>query len=68
VSLGQLALAWVIAQPNTCAIAGARNSEQVLQNAQGAEFHLSAADLSTMNAIGHSVTDHLDDNPVMWES
>lgn len=67
VSLGQLALAWVIAQPNTCAIAGARNSEQVLQNAQGAEFHLSAADLSMMDTIGHSVTDHLDDNPVMWK-
>jgi myo-inositol catabolism protein IolS len=67
VSLGQFALAWVIAQPNTCAIAGARNSEQVLQNAQGAEFHLSAADLSTMDTIGHSVTDHLDDNPVMWK-
>jgi len=67
VSLGQLALAWVIAQPNTCAIAGARNSEQVLQNAQGAEFHLSAADLSTMDTIGHIVTDHLDDNPVMWK-
>ena len=67
VSLGQLALAWVIAQPNTCAIAGARNSEQVLQNAQGAEFHLSAADLSMMDTIGHSVTDHLDDNPVLWK-
>ena len=66
-SLGQLALSWVIAQPNTCAIAGARNSEQVLQNAQGAEFHLSAADLSTMDTIGHTVTDHLDDNPVMWK-
>jgi myo-inositol catabolism protein IolS len=68
VSLGQLALAWVIAQPNTCAIAGARNSEQVLQNAQGAEFHLSAADLSQMDTIGHIVTDHLDDNPIMWKS
>jgi len=67
-SLGQLALAWVIAQPNTCAIAGARNSEQVLQNAQGAEFYLSADDLSTMDTIGHTVTDHLDDNPVMWKS
>ena len=67
VSLSQLALAWVIAQPNTCAIAGARNSEQVLQNAQGAKIHLSAADLSMMDTIGHTVTDHLDDNPVMWK-
>ena len=67
-NLGQLALSWAIAQPNTCAIAGARNSEQVLQNAQGAEFYLSADDLSTMDTIGHTVTDHLDDNPVMWKS
>jgi len=67
VSLGQLALAWVIAQPNTYAIAGARNSEQVLQNAKGAEVCLSAADLSKMDTIGHIVTDHLDDNPVMWK-
>lgn len=67
-SLGQLALAWVIAQPNTCAIAGARNSEQVLQNAKGAEVCLSAADLVEMDAIGRMVTDRLDDNPVMWES
>jgi len=67
VSLGQLALAWVIAKPNTCAIAGARNSAQVLQNAQGAKVCLSAADLSKMDAIGHIVTDGLDDNPVMWK-
>ena len=67
VSLGQLALAWVIAQPNSCAIAGARNSAQVLQNAKGAELHLSAADLSKMDTIGHIVTDGLDDNPVMWK-
>ena len=67
VSLSQLALAWIIAQPHTCAIAGARNSQQVLQNAQGAELHLSNDDLSMMDAIGHSVTDYLDDNPVMWK-
>lgn len=67
ISLGQLALAWVIAQPNTCAIAGARNGEQVLQNVQGSKFHLSAADLSKIDSIGRSVTDRLDDNPVMWK-
>jgi len=67
VSLGQLALAWVIAQPNTCAIAGARNIEQVLQNAKGVEVRLSAADLVEMDSIGRMVTDHLDNNPVMWE-
>jgi myo-inositol catabolism protein IolS len=67
ISLGQLALAWLIAQPSTCAIAGARNAEQVRQNAEAGEILLSPADLEEVEHIGRSVTDHLDDNPVMWE-
>jgi len=66
-SLGQLALAWVIAQPNTFAIAGARNADQAKQNAAAAKVKLSADDLKAMEAISRSVTDHLDDNPVMWK-
>ena len=67
IGLGQLALGWLIAQPNTCAIAGARNAEQVRQNASAGEILLSAVDLEEIDHIGRSVTDHLDDNPVMWE-
>jgi aryl-alcohol dehydrogenase-like predicted oxidoreductase len=67
VSLGQLALAWLIAQPRTCAIAGARNTEQVVQNAKAEDIRLSAAELEEIDRIGRKVTDHLDDNPVMWE-
>jgi myo-inositol catabolism protein IolS len=67
ISLGQLALAWLIAQPGTCAIAGARNAEQVRQNAKAGEILLSPADLEEIDHIGRRVTDHLDDNPVMWE-
>ena len=67
VSLGQLALAWVIAQQGTCAIAGARKAKQALQNTKAAEVRLSGTDLAEMDAIGRTVTDHLDDNPVMWE-
>lgn len=67
VTLGQLALAWVIAQPGTCAIAGARNAEQVMQNAKAAEVRLSPEDLADLDAIGRTVTDHLDDNPVLWD-
>ncbi|NNF98679.1 MAG: aldo/keto reductase [Desulfobacteraceae bacterium] len=66
-TLAQLALAWVLAQPNTCAIAGARNETQVLENAKAADIRLSESDLAEMNAAGESVTDHLDDNPVMWK-
>jgi len=67
ISLGQLALSWLIAQPNTCAIAGARNAEQVGQNAKAGEILISRGDLEEIDHIGRSVTDHLDDNPVMWE-
>jgi len=67
ITLGQLALAWVIAQPRTAAIAGARNAEQVRQNAAAAEVALSADDLARMDEIGRTVTDPLDTNPVMWD-
>ncbi|MBD2092169.1 aldo/keto reductase [Microcoleus sp. FACHB-1515] len=66
-TLGQLAIAWLIAQPQTSAIVGARNSDQAQQNAQAANIQLSPEDLAAIDAIGRSVTDHLDDNPVMWD-
>jgi aryl-alcohol dehydrogenase-like predicted oxidoreductase len=67
ISLGQLALGWLIAQPNTCAIAGARNAEQVEQNSKAGEIFIAPDDLEEIDHIGRSVTDHLDDNPVMWD-
>ncbi|MDM8524097.1 aldo/keto reductase [Desulfococcaceae bacterium HSG8] len=66
-TLGQLALAWVISHPGTCAIAGARNAEQSAQNAKAGEISLSADELAEIDAIGRNITDLLDDNPVMWE-
>ena len=66
-SLGQLALAWVIAQPGTSAIAGARNEAQVIENAKAVDVSLSYADLKEMDSIGRTVTDAMDDNPVMWD-
>ena len=65
-SLAQLALAWVISNAGTCAIAGARNADQVIQNARAAEIVLSDNDLARMDEIGRHVTDYLDENPVMW--
>lgn len=66
VSLGQLALAWVMHQPMTCAIAGARNANQATQNAEAVKIKLPKADLAEMDTIGRTVTDHLDDNPILW--
>lgn len=67
VSLGNLALAWLIAQPQTNAIVGARNVEQSVENAKAAEITLSVEELKEIDKIGRTVTDRLDENPVMWE-
>lgn len=65
-SLANLAIAWLIAQPQAQAIVGARNAEQAQENAKAADIQLSADDLQEIDAIGRIVTDNLDDNPVMW--
>lgn len=65
-SLAQLALAWLIAQPQTNAIAGARYPEQAIANAQALEIKLSPEALAEIDKIGRIVTDHLDQQSVMW--
>ena len=47
-------------------IAGARNVEQAAQNAAAANVRLSEEDLAAVNEIGKTVTDPLDDDPLMW--
>jgi aryl-alcohol dehydrogenase-like predicted oxidoreductase len=66
VTTGQLALAWVIAHTQTCAIAGARNADQAAENARAGSISLSDDELSEIDEIGRGVTDYLDENPVMW--
>jgi aryl-alcohol dehydrogenase-like predicted oxidoreductase len=65
-TLAQLSLAWLIAQPQTHAIVGARHDEQSQQNAQAAAIQLSDHDLDEIDHIGKIVTDPLDDNLMMW--
>lgn len=49
-SLGQLVINWTLRQPGmTAALVGARNPEQVIQNAGSLDFKLSDAELSTIN-------------------
>jgi myo-inositol catabolism protein IolS len=66
ITLGQLALAWLISQPGVTAIAGARNARQAAQNAAAGNVRLSEKDLAAVDEIGKIVTDPLDDDPVMW--
>lgn len=65
-SLGQLAIAWLINQPKSNAIVGARNSQQVKENAEAVNVKLTQEDIVKISAIGYEVTKHLDDNLVMW--
>jgi aryl-alcohol dehydrogenase-like predicted oxidoreductase len=66
-TLAQLALAWLIAQPQANAIAGARNAQQAVDNAKAGDVKLSVDELKEIDAIGRTVTDSIDDNPVMWD-
>jgi aryl-alcohol dehydrogenase-like predicted oxidoreductase len=67
ITLAQLALAWIIAKPGVCAIAGARNADQSVGNARAANVHLTEADLKAMDRISRPVNDLVDDNPVQWK-
>ena len=51
ISLGQLALAWIISHAGACGIAGARNSAQAAQNAAAADVSLSEDDLARLDDI-----------------
>ncbi len=66
VPLSTLALAWVIAHKKTSAIVGASSAEQDIQNAKAANINLTDGDIEKIDAIGRIVTNHLDDNPLMW--
>ncbi|MBW4519758.1 MAG: aldo/keto reductase [Scytolyngbya sp. HA4215-MV1] len=66
ISLGNLALAWLIAQPQTNAIVGARNAEQSVENAKAASIKLSAEELAEIDAIGQIVTAPMDNHPILW--
>jgi methylglyoxal reductase len=48
-TLGQLAVAWVLAAPGvTTALVGARTAQQVIENAAAARVKLSAEELATI--------------------
>lgn len=67
VSLANLAIAWLIAQPQTNAITGARHAKQIEENAIAAAVKLSPEDLAEIDAIGRTVTDPLENEALMWD-
>jgi aryl-alcohol dehydrogenase-like predicted oxidoreductase len=51
-SLGDLAIAWLLAEPQICSvISGATNAEQVSANARASEWHLSSDEYKTVREI-----------------
>lgn len=66
-TLGNLALAWLMAQPQTTAIVGARTATQALENAQAAQVHLSEAELAEIDRISQTVLATIPNRPVMWD-
>ena len=67
ITLAQLALAWVIAKPGVCAIAGARNAQQTIDNAKAGKVTLTEAEMEELDRISQPVVDLLDENPVQWK-
>lgn len=65
-TLGQVAIAWLIQQPKTNAIVGARNAQQVRENVKAGSINLTPEDIIKIDDIGKEVTKHLDDNLLMW--
>jgi aryl-alcohol dehydrogenase-like predicted oxidoreductase len=52
VTLSQLVLNWTIQQPGiTCALAGARNATQVLENVKAADFRLTKEEINNINKL-----------------
>lgn len=66
ISLAQLAIAWVIAQPLTHAVVGARNAGQIQHTAAATSVALSHDDLARIDEIGRRVSDPLMDVAVPW--
>jgi len=65
-SLGNIALNWLISQPETFAIVGARNPKQVEENAQACSFQLNIQELKEINELSKLVTQAMPQDEMMW--
>jgi aryl-alcohol dehydrogenase-like predicted oxidoreductase len=68
-SMTDLSLAWLIHQRGvTSVLAGGRNPEQVKQNSNAAEIHLSSDIIQMLNNATEPLKNKLGDNPDMWSN
>lgn len=66
-SIGNIALNWLISQPNTFAIVGARKLSQVQDNARCCDFKLTANELSEIDTLSRLVTDNMQQQGTLWQ-
>jgi myo-inositol catabolism protein IolS len=66
VTLGQLALAWLIHRPNVAAIAGARNPVQAAANAAAGDVTLTQEEWDRIDQIGWTVAGPHRHDPLQW--
>jgi aryl-alcohol dehydrogenase-like predicted oxidoreductase len=66
ISPGSLALSWLLYQPDVLPIVGARTPAQAQDNVKCLDVVLSPFDLADIDAAGRIVTDHLNDDPILW--
>ncbi len=63
-----VALAWLLAQPGVASvIAGARNAEQVTENARAGNLELPAGIVDRLTEVSESLKQSLDEDPDMWQ-
>lgn len=67
-SIGNIALNWLISQPRTFAIVGARNLAQVQENVKCCDFKLTAQELTEIDLLSTIVTNAMDQNTILWQS
>lgn len=66
-TLGNICLNWLISQPNTFAITGVRNLQQITDNAKCCEFSLTQEELVEIDQLSEIVTKNMDQTDRMWD-
>jgi myo-inositol catabolism protein IolS len=69
VSLSDLSMAWLLAQPVVgCILVGARNVEQITRNVNAVNVKLTEDDVKKLNEITDPLKQAFGKNPDMWQS
>lgn len=67
VTIGNIALNWLISKPNTFAIVGARNLKQVIENSKATDFQLTNNELEEIDKLSEIVTSCMQQDAMMWD-